>query len=113
MLSTATNATTANGLQMFFNGTTSASNIQLDFSAGIASGLFFEVESILDSNFGVLQSEIDNFTQQNDLSETRTAGMLDRLASQRDRLLQQFISMETTLSSMRTTLSAASRFCKR
>jgi len=103
---TATNATTANGLQMFFNGTTSASNIQLDFSAGIASGLFFEVDSILDSKVGVLQSEIDNFTQQNDLSETRTAGMLDRLASQRDRLLQQFIAMETALSSMRTTLEA-------
>lgn len=101
---TATDATGANGLKLVYTGSSSASNISLDFSAGIASNLFFEIDRILDDNTGELALEVDNLTTQNELAQARIDTMLERLAVQREQLLARFIVMEQALFSMNNTL---------
>lgn len=101
---TATNATGASGLKFVFTGSSSVSGVNLDFSTGVGSDLFFEVESLLDQQTGAIQLEVDNLTEQNELSQTRIDSMLDRLAVQRQRLLDRFVAMEQALISMNNTL---------
>ena len=101
---TATNATGASGLKFVFTGSSSVSGVNLNFSTGVGSDLFFEVESILDEQTGSLELETNNLTEQNALSQTRIDTMLDRLAIQRQQLLDRFVVMEQALISMNNTL---------
>lgn len=103
---TATSATNAEGLKIIYTGNSSASNIQLDFSTGVASGLFFEVERILDQTTGELETEADNLAELNEQHRIRIDEMLLRLERQREALLQRFISMESALLSMNNTLDS-------
>ena len=101
---TATDKTGANGLSFIYTGTASASDITLDFSQGIAHDLFFEIDRILDSEVGTLETEVDNLTDQNALTQDRIDTMLERLELQRQNLLDRFIAMEAALSSMNNTI---------
>jgi len=103
---TATNATGANGLKLVYNGTTSASNIQLDFSAGIGSEMYFEIDRLLDTKTGALEVEVGNLTQQSDLTETRITDMLERLEYQREKMMERFAALEAALASMNTVLES-------
>ena len=100
----ATDATGAEGLRLLFTGTTATSGVQLDFTSGVASNLFFEVEGIIDSQTGSIQSEIDAMSGQNDLAQERIDQMLLRLEMQRENLLERFIAMETALAQMENIL---------
>lgn len=101
---TATDKTGANGLSFIYTGTASASNITLDFSQGIAHDLFFEIDRLLDSEVGTLETEVDNLTDQNALTQDRIDTMLERLELQRQNLLDRFIAMEAALSTMNNTI---------
>ncbi|MDJ0951701.1 MAG: flagellar filament capping protein FliD [Alphaproteobacteria bacterium] len=101
---TATDATGAAGLKIIYTGNVSASNINLDFSTGVASSLFFEIDRVLDETTGDLELEVDNLNQLNDLAETRIDEMLERLEFQREQLLERFVAMEAALVTMNNTL---------
>lgn len=101
---TATNQTGAEGLVLFYNGTSSASNISLDFSQGVAHSLFYEVDQLLTPDTGVLDAERDNLTDQIELHEDRITDMLARLENQRQALLDRFIAMESALLTLNNTL---------
>ncbi|MEQ9120950.1 MAG: hypothetical protein RIM80_00065, partial [Alphaproteobacteria bacterium] len=72
----------------------------VNFSVGIASKLFFELGDILNESTGLLASEVESLTDQNDLAEERTTAMLERLDRERESQLDRFIRMESALSSM-------------
>lgn len=95
----------AKGLRLFYSGDSDLSGVTLDFSVGIGAKLFFDLESILDSDGGVIASEQTNLTGQNELAESRTTSMLDRLERERTSVLNKFIRMEAALASMNQTLA--------
>lgn len=89
----------AAGLQMLFNGIDIPSNIQLDFTVGVGAQMFFEIEDLLDTSTGLVETEIDTLEDQNELSNERIEEMLFRLEVQRQDLLDRFIRMEAALAS--------------
>lgn len=95
----------ASGLRLLYTGNEDLSGVTLDFSVGIGAKLFFDLDQILDQSDGLIDSEIDNFTDQSALAEERTTAMLDRLDRERDSQLLRFIRMETALASMQQTLA--------
>lgn len=102
----ATNATGAEGLRLLFTGTAATSGIQLGFTTGIGTNLFYEIENIIDSETGVIQSEIDTMSGQNDLAQDRIDNMVVRLDLQREALFQRFVAMETALATMNNILES-------
>ena len=102
---TVTSASGAEGLRMIYTGS-SAANVQLDFTVGIATQLYNLSESALDPTTGTIQSEIDALTDQNTLTQTRVDTMLARLERQRQSLLNSFIAMETALTTMNNLLES-------
>ncbi|MEQ8388351.1 MAG: flagellar filament capping protein FliD [Alphaproteobacteria bacterium] len=94
---TATNATGADGLRLFYSGAGAASGVDLDYTIGLGSDLFFDLEQLLGSD-GALRSEIDSIEGQNEVANERIANMLTRLEIQRATLTDQYIAMEAALS---------------
>lgn len=90
----------AQGLRLFYTGDEDLSGVTLDFSVGIGSKLFFDLDEILDESEGVIASEIDSLTEQSDLAEERAEGMIERLDRLRTSELNKFIAMETAIASM-------------
>lgn len=101
----ATGSTGASGLNLFFAGEGAASGIDINFSVGIASKLFFEIDQLLASN-GVIEAETDALEGQNIVAEERIATMLERLEFQRQVLTDGFIKMETALATMNRILES-------
>ena len=101
---TVTSSGGAEDLKVLFTGTSSTSGIQLDFTTGIASGMFFKLVQFLDSQTGIIQSELDARSDQNEAAQDRIDDMLVRLEIQRQDLLSRFIAMETALASMKSIL---------
>ena len=95
----------ATGLRLFYSGDTDLAGVSLDFSVGVGAKLFFDLDEILDQTEGVIQTEIDTLTEQNDIAEDRSTFMLDRLDRERQNLLDRFIRMEAALASMNQTLA--------
>jgi flagellar hook-associated protein 2 len=95
----------AKGLRLFYSGDTDLSGVSLDFTVGVGAKLFFDLGEILDDDAGVIASEVDNLTGQNELAEERTTAMLDRLERERESVLNKFIRMEAALASMNQTLA--------
>ena len=60
--------------------------------------MFYKINNLLDSQTGIVETEIDNLTDQNTLSQDRIDDMLVRLDIKRQDLLSRFLRMETTLS---------------
>lgn len=94
----------AKGLRLFYSGNTDLNGVTLDFTVGIGAKLFFDIESLLDDDGGVISSEMDNLTGQNELAEDRTVTMLERLERERTSVLNKFIRMEAALAAMNSTL---------
>ena len=69
----------------------------IDYTVGIGAELFFEVDEILDQSTGVVETEIDNLTDQNEFNEARIEEMRVRLEIERQDLLDRFLRMETAL----------------
>lgn len=103
---TATDKTGAHGLKLLYTGTTSATGISLDVSTGVGSQMFHDVDRILDSQGGVLETQVDTLTDRKDLAESRIAEILERLERQRGDLLSQFVRMEESLSRLNSILKS-------
>jgi flagellar hook-associated protein 2 len=101
---TITDQSGAEGLRVLYTGTGDASAIDLDFSIGLGAKMFFELDSLLDTQSGSLEAEVDSLTGQNALAEDRVDQMLERLDFQRERLLERFIVMEENLARLNSIL---------
>ena len=94
---TATSETGANGLKLIYNGTSDASNIQIDFTVGLAAQMSFALNSFLESTTGTIDSDITGLETQNTQNTTRIENLSALLSSQANILTQKFINMETAL----------------
>ena len=56
----------AKGLQMLYNGTSSASGIHLDLSVGVGAKLYNAVGGLADDSTGLIANEVNNLQGQND-----------------------------------------------
>jgi flagellar capping protein FliD len=93
---TATDQTGADGLMLFYNGTSDLSGATVDYTVGLASQINFAIDDIL-ADDGLIESELTNLDGQNDLANDRINEMQLRLDMQREALLARFRRMETTL----------------
>jgi flagellar hook-associated protein 2 len=101
-----TDATGAEGLRLFYGGTGDVSGVQINFTVGLGAELFSAIEGVLDETTGSVQAEIDNYTDQNELSQTRIEEMLRRLDYQREVLTASYERMEVAISSMNRILDS-------
>lgn len=103
---TITDATGAEGLQLYYSGTTDLSGIQIDFTVGLAADMFAEIDTMINSATGSISGEIDALTDQNEVAQERIDEMIRRLDYQREQLTSRFIAMETALSTMNRILES-------
>jgi flagellar hook-associated protein 2 len=89
----------AKGLKVLYTGNASASGIQLDVSVGVGAQLHAAMDTLADDD-GLIASEIDSLTGQNDLNRDRIERLEERLERERERLFERFVAMETALASM-------------
>ena len=68
-----------------------------------------QIESLLDSTTGTVETEIDTLTDTNEFSESRIEEMLVRLDIQRKDLLARFIRMEVALATANRILDSSNR----
>ena len=101
---TATSATGAGGLQLLYTGNTDLSGVQLNFSVGLATQLYYLSTQYLDPTTGSVQTEINTLTDQNKSTQDRIDRGNASLDYQRTQLLNKFITMETALSQMNSAL---------
>jgi flagellar hook-associated protein 2 len=90
----------AQGLKVIYNGSASASGIQLDVSIGIGAQLHAAMNGLANVGDGLIASEIDSLGGQNQLNRDRIARLEERLERERERLFERFVAMETALASM-------------
>lgn len=106
----------AKGLVLAYTGSTTASNIDVNYTVGAAAKLFNEVERILEpvalngageaTSGGSLESEIHFTEGTNEDYQDRIDRMLSRLAIQREALLKRFVAMEAAVSRSNSILSS-------
>ncbi len=96
----------AEGLQLLYQGETSASGVQLDVSVGIGAQIRASTSQLLDSQSGAIGSKIDTLTDQNELAQTRLERMNERIERQREKLLERFAAMESALATMNNLLES-------
>ncbi len=96
----------AQGLQVFYTGTASASDIQLDISVGVGANLYHTLDALVDQTSGLIANEIDALEGQNETSEVRVDNLNERLERERERLLERFAAMETALATMNRLLDS-------
>jgi flagellar capping protein FliD len=101
---TVTDETGAEGMVLFYSGTTNLSGVTLNVTVGAAQQMFGELEDVLDTTDGSIQAEIDSLTDQNEFNQDRVDEMLARLDYQREQLTQRFIALETSLATMQRIL---------
>jgi flagellar hook-associated protein 2 len=103
---TATSLTGAGGLQLLYTGTANLSNVQLNFSVGLATQMYNLSTEILDPTSGSIQTEINTLQDQNTANQDRIDRGNTNLDYQRTQLLNKFINMETALAQMNSTLNS-------
>jgi flagellar hook-associated protein 2 len=94
---TVTDQSGAEGLKLFYSGNGDASGIQLDFTVGLGTRLFFALDRLLDTSTGVVATDITTLQDQNELTQERIDRMLARLEHRRQQLIDRFITLETAL----------------
>jgi flagellar hook-associated protein 2 len=103
---TATSLTGAGGLQLLYTGTANLSNVQLNFSVGLATQMYNLTTQTLDPTTGSIQTEIKSLQDQNTTNQDRIDRGNANLDYQRTQLLNKFINMETALAQMNSTLDS-------
>ena len=103
---TFTDQSGAEGLQLLFTGNTDVSGMQINFTTGIGSQLYFTVDSIMDETTGSVENEIETLDSQNEFTQERIDALLLRLERERESLMQRFIAMETALTQMNAILES-------
>jgi hypothetical protein len=101
----ATSTTGAEGLQLFYNGNGDMSGITLDYTVGLGATLYFTLDDMMTTD-GLLDSEIDLLTEQNEVAEDRITDMETRIEIQRQTLLAKFIAMEVALATSQRILDS-------
>lgn len=99
---TATKLTGAQGLQVFYSGSSDLANTQIDFTTGMGARLYFSVDTMLAPISGLIDSNISTLTNQNEQNQARADSMSARLEITRERYLQQFINLESVLASAKS-----------
>jgi flagellar hook-associated protein 2 len=107
---TATGTTNAEGLILLYSGTATASGITLDYTTGVGTRMFFDIDTMLTTTTGAVEAEITSFENQNDTKQERLDRILERLAFDREQIILRFIIMETTLATLRQTSSFLTQF---
>ncbi|HEX9835281.1 MAG TPA: flagellar filament capping protein FliD, partial [Alphaproteobacteria bacterium] len=93
---TATAQTGADGLQLFYSGNNDIASVDVNFTTGFASGLFFSLGDLL-AGSGNVEAELDTLNAQNETADERIEQMLVRLEIKRDTLLAKFQAMELAM----------------
>ena len=75
-------------------------------SKGLGSQFFFELDSILDDENGLLSQEISEIETQNTSYGDKVDRIDERLAGQREVLMDKFIAMESALARMKNIQSS-------
>lgn len=96
----------AEGLQLLYTGSASASGIQLDISVGVGAQIHAATTQLLDTTSGTISAQVDTLTEQNERSQTRIERLQERLDRQREQLLERFAAMESALASMDTLMES-------
>jgi flagellar hook-associated protein 2 len=99
----------AQGLRLATSGFTLPTSVQLNFTVGIGTQMFFELDALLNTSTGTVENEINALTDQNELNQTRVDDMLERLEQQRQDLLDRFVRMETALATANRILDSISQ----
>lgn len=94
---TANDQTGANGLQLFYSGTTDASNIQIDFTVGLGAQMFFALDNFLNTTNGLIQADITGLQDQNTQNQSRVDSMESLLDIQKQTLTDRFVNLESAL----------------
>ena len=94
---TANDQTGANGLQLFYSGTTDASNIQIDFTVGLGAQMFFALGNFLNTTNGLIQADITGLQDQNTQNQSRVDSMESLLDIQKQTLTDRFVNLESAL----------------
>jgi flagellar hook-associated protein 2 len=102
---TATSASGAQGLQLFYNGTAAASGINLNFTVGLGAALYGVVNAASDPIGGTVQAEISSLDDKNTQAQTRISNLQTQIDRQRQTLLAQFTAMETAIDSLNNIMS--------
>ena len=103
---TMTSKTGAEGMQVFYSGSTQPSSISLNYTVGVGTKMFYAVDSMLDPVDGSVENEIKGLTDQNTTTQSRVDEMMARLDRQRQSLLDRFLAMETALTTMKNLLDS-------
>src|SRR5579875_643649 len=98
---TATSATGANGLQLFYSGNTNLSNVQVNFTVGVAAQLFFVLQSATDPATGSIQNEINGIQTQDTQLQNNISQQQQLLSVYQQSLTQEFNNAETTISNLK------------
>ena len=107
---TATGTTNAEGLILLYSGTATASGITLDYTTGVGTRMYFDIDTMLTTTTGSVEAEITSFENQNDTKQERLDRILERLAFDREQIILRFIIMETTLATLNQTSSFLTQF---
>jgi flagellar hook-associated protein 2 len=97
---TVTDASGAEGLKLFYSGTGSTSGVDLDFTRGLATDMFFDLDAFVDLADGSIQAAIAALEGENVVAETRVEQIDARLALERESLSRKFVAMEAALQSL-------------
>src|SRR5690606_35348510 len=103
---TTTSATGAYGLTLLYTGDVDLSNVQLNFTVGLAAQMSYEADRILDPTVGGIETEIEALEAQNQTNQERVDRATAQLDYQREQLLNKFIKMETAITSMNSMLDS-------
>ncbi|MGO1117868.1 flagellar filament capping protein FliD [Rhodovibrionaceae bacterium A322] len=102
-LLTATDQSGANGLQLLYDGTTTVSGVQLDYSIGFGTNMFFALDKMLAGGVGAVDAERNALEAKNITATDRMEFLNDRLDYQREILIERYVNMESTLATLNTT----------
>jgi len=82
---TATSLTGAEGLQVFFSGSSDLASTQIDFTTGLGARLYFSIDDMLAPITGLIDSNVSTLTDQNTQNQQRVDDMTARLEIVRQR----------------------------
>jgi flagellar hook-associated protein 2 len=103
---TATSATGASGLQLFYSGNTNLSNVQLNFTIGIGAQFFFALQNATDPAIGTIQNEINGIQSDDQTIQQTVDQKTTALDEYQQQLTNEFNNAETTLSALNNTQSS-------
>ena len=107
---TATNTTNAEGLILLYSGTSTQAGITLNYTTGIGTRMFFDIDQMVTPITGAVEAEITTFKDQNKVKQERLDRILERLAFDREQIILRFIIMETTLATLNQTRSFLTQY---